>query len=106
MPALPLIPISKKWSVLATGAALYAVLYFSCEWLGQKEAVQIQALSFIDKQIPLVNWTIGFYFSQYLLIPITFMLIKKPENYSPMFYSMFIAALISCSIFLVYPTTA
>ncbi len=104
MPTLPLISPEKKWKLFLIGTLFFCVSYFGAAVLGRDHATVI-GFGILDNQIPFLRWTIWFYVSQYLIIPFSFVLVKKTENYTSMFYSMLLATLFSCTIFLLYPTS-
>lgn len=100
---LPLIPFEKKWRTLSFGALIFILCYFSAALFGKDRAVLV-GFNYLDNQIPFLNWTIWFYVSQYLLLPVSFYFIRKQENYSAMFYAMLMAVILSSLVFMLYPT--
>lgn len=103
MPTLPLIPEDKKIKYLTVGAISFLVAYLGSAFWGLPRAHLI-GFSWADEQIPFLPWTVWLYTSQYFVLPASFIWVRKPENYSHMYYAMLAAILSSCTVFFFYPT--
>ena len=103
MPTLPLIPKGKKIKYLTVGALFFFTFYLGSAFWGLPRAHLI-GFSWLDEQIPFLPWTVWFYTSQYFVLPTSFILVQKKENYSHMYYSMLAAIITSCMVFFFYPT--
>ena len=100
---LAVIPLAKKWQAFFLGSSLFMLCYLGAAYLGIAYAVPLARL-YPDHAVPFISWTIWIYVSDYVFLPLAFFLVTKPEDYSGMLYSMAIATLIACIIFIYYPT--
>ncbi len=100
---LSIIPPDQKWMACFLGAIIFGICYFGSGFVGIMNAVPLVQL-YIDRVVPFVGWTIWIYISVYVLIPFAYLVVTKSEDYSAMLYSMLIATIIACVIFISYPT--
>ncbi len=100
---LSIIPPDKKWKACFLGAILFGVCYLGAGFIGIVSAIPLAQL-YPDRVVPFVGWTIWIYVSHYIFIPFAYVVVKKPEDYSAMLYSMLIACIAACVIFISYPT--
>ena len=61
-------------------------------------------LTSVDLFFGFHEWTIWIYISDFVFIPLAYILVREPEDYSPMLYAMLIDLIVTCLIFIAYPT--
>ncbi|MBN8447771.1 MAG: phosphatase PAP2 family protein [Candidatus Accumulibacter sp.] len=90
-------------------AMLLGYLAFSALYLGSGTLHLVTPTTLvpgaIDAAIPLVDWTVWIYLSQFLLLPGAIAFARDDTDRSQTFYAMLLAAVVAALIFLAWPTT-
>lgn len=79
---------------------LFCVFYLGSAAIDLREARLLQP-SAVDRAIPFLPWTIAIYLSQFVLL---FLALRRERGWR-IYISIAIATLVSCAVFLFYPTT-
>jgi membrane-associated phospholipid phosphatase len=86
---------------------LLGYLAFSAAYLGSATvdlaAPRLLQPSRLDAAIPLVDWTIWIYLTQFLLLPTAIMLARDEVDRSRTFYAMLVGTALAAIIFLAWP---
>ncbi|MFW7378491.1 MAG: phosphatase PAP2 family protein [Oligoflexus sp.] len=100
---LPLIPIAKKWHAAILGFLIFIIAY---TLLGNFHLVTptYLPLTFIDRQIPLLPWTILIYISDYVFIFFVILNLKDARAISLLSYRTIVVSTVSFSVFFLFPT--
>ena len=103
MAYLPVIPLQKKWLSCLLGGIVFAFFYLGAGLIGISRAVPLEQL-YPDLVVPFISWTIWIYISHYVFVPFVFIVVKKPEYFNAMLYSMLLATVLASTIFVLHPT--
>jgi membrane-associated phospholipid phosphatase len=89
------------------GAIMYAVAYALYYVTNHFPMVEPTLLPFtwIDQNTPFLPWTVLIYMSEYFYFAFVYILLKREDNINQYLYSYFVAQIIACFIFAVYPVT-
>ncbi len=89
-----------------TGAIMYALGY-SFYYLTNHFPYSEQHLlpfTWIDRNTPLVPYSIFIYISEYFYFAFVYILLKNSDNINKYLYSFFFLQAVSCTFFMIYPT--
>jgi membrane-associated phospholipid phosphatase len=105
-PPHPRLPLITRSNVLP--AIIMAYVVFNAIYLGSAGAAlrapRVLMPTAIDLAVPFVPWTIWIYLSQFLLVPWALVSERDDATRSRAFYAMLLAALLSCVVFVIFPT--
>lgn len=62
-------------------------------------------LSSLDRSLPLSPWAMPLYLSHFIFLPFTLLSVRSHAAYLRALKAMSLAAVVSCAVFLLYPTT-
>jgi membrane-associated phospholipid phosphatase len=89
------------------GAIMYSVSYL-CYYLTNHHPLfepELLPMTWIDRNTPFVPGSVLIYISEYFYFAFVYILLRQSDNINKYLYSFFSLQLISCAIFVVYPTT-
>lgn len=89
------------------GAIMYAlayVLYYTTNHYPLYEPTLLP-LTWIDQNTPFLPWTVLIYISEYFYFAFVYILLREEDNINQYLYSYFVAQLIACLVFVIYPVT-
>jgi len=89
------------------GAIMYSVSYV-CYYLTNHYPLfepKLLPMTWIDTNTPFIPMSVLIYISEYFYFAFVYILLKESDNINKYLYSFFTLQLVSCSIFLVFPTT-
>jgi hypothetical protein len=98
----PRITSANVGRALALGYVAFCVLYLGSAAIPLGARVQLEPTA-LDAAIPLLDWTIWLYVSQFLLLPAAIVLARE-EDRSRAFYAILLAALAAAVVFVLWPT--
>ncbi len=104
MISLPAITPGNRLAALCLGYLLFCLCYLGSHALAYTRANYLP-LTQLDALIPAWPASLWLYLSQFLLLPLAFMLERDSLRLSRAYYAMLAATLISCTIFVAWPTT-
>lgn len=104
MRPLPPIQVGNRAVALAAGYALFCVLYLGSFAVSHPRAVYL-APGWLDLALPAWPGSLWLYLSQFILLPLAFALETRSERLTHAFYAMLTATLVSCAVFVLWPTT-
>ncbi|MBC7396652.1 MAG: hypothetical protein H7333_04340, partial [Bdellovibrionales bacterium] len=61
-------------------------------------------LTWVDQATPFLPYSVFVYISEYFYFAVVFLLLRNYDNLNKYLYSFFMLQVVSCSIFLIYPT--
>jgi membrane-associated phospholipid phosphatase len=88
------------------GAIMYAIGY-ACYYVTNHNLVfpaRELPMNWIDLQTPFLPWSVLIYMSEYFYFAFVYILLRDYDNINKYLYSFFLLQLVSCGIFVVYPT--
>jgi PAP2 superfamily len=100
---VPAIPARHTGLALLLGYALFCLLYLGSHALRLRAPLPLQRGA-LEQAIPLIDWSIWIYFSQFLLLPAAIVLARDTHQRSRLFYACLLATLIAALFFLLLPT--
>ena len=103
MIAPPLIRSSNQGRALLCGYLAFSVAYLGSASLGIGPPRMLQP-GHIETSIPLLEWTIWIYLTQFLLLPAAILLARDDRERSRTFYAMLVATVLAAFVFIVWPT--
>ncbi|QNM94780.1 phosphatase PAP2 family protein [Chitinimonas koreensis] len=101
---LPAITAANRLPALVLGYLLFCALYLGSYALGRGRAVQLEA-GLLDRWLPDWPASLWLYLSQFLLLPLAFLLEWRSARLTRAYYAMLAATLASCAVFVAWPTT-
>lgn len=104
MTPLPPITPHNRARALLLGYGLFCLLYLGSYHLSADRAVYLPPSRW-DDRVPVWPASIGIYLSQFLLLPWAFWQEQRPARLTRCYYAMLLATLLSCAIFVIWPTT-
>lgn len=99
----PCIRTSNQGRALLAGYLAFSFLYLGSASAGFFAPVLLEPSS-IDRAIPLLEWSIWPYLTQFLLLPASIVLAANDADRSRTFYAMLLATLAATAVFLIWPT--
>lgn len=100
---LPAIRPGRIGLALLLGYLLFCLLYLGSHAWRLQPPLPLQR-GVIDTAIPLLDWSIWIYLSQFLLLPLAIVKARDDTDRSRVFYASLLATLIAASVFLLWPT--
>lgn len=100
---MPAIRPPYQGRALVLGYLAFCLLYLGSHALQLAPPTPLQR-SALDAFIPLVDWSIWVYLSQFLLLPLAIVWARNSSDRSRVYYAALIATLIAALIFLLWPT--
>lgn len=94
----------KKWAVAGVGYACFCTIYMLAGRFHLREPARLEPWA-IDRAIPLIEWTVFLYLSQFVFLALCIYALKETRTISRTLYSLGLASLLSFIVFTVYPTS-
>jgi membrane-associated phospholipid phosphatase len=104
MMTLPLF-VTRKNKYL-TGALMYGLSYYLYYIINHNPLYEpkMLPLTWVDEKAPFLPWSVLIYVSEYLFFGVVYYLLKNYNNINKYLYSYFMLQMVSCMIFVMYPT--
>jgi len=93
-----------KYPIGLLMASIAALLYLSSNHR-PFFAPSVLSMSFIDRWVPFVPWTVWIYLSEYFFFAVVYILTRDMVNTNKYLYSFMALQVVSVGIFFIYPTT-
>lgn len=89
-----------------TGALMYGISYYLYYIINHNPlfAPQPLALTWIDQNTPFMPWSVLIYISEYIFFAFVYIMLSNYNNINKYLYSYFMLQVVSCTIFIFYPT--
>lgn len=101
---LPLITAQNRWRSLAIGYLGFSLFYLASFGLSHSRATYLPITTW-DAQFPRLPSSVWIYLSQFVLLPLAYGLEGDSRRLSRAYYAMLLATIVSCSLFVAWPTT-
>ncbi len=92
-----------RWSYLISVLSVFAVLYFGASFFGTSRATVLDP-TIVDRYVPFLGWTVWVYSSEYVMLPLAFLLIRKNNIARGLTLALGIAIFLSSLVFFWFPT--
>ena len=99
-----MIDVRHRGRAILLGYLLFCVFYLGAARLGFREPRLLQP-SVVDRAVPFLPWTIAVYLSQFAFLFLALWLQTDSRALTRTFAAIAIATILSCAIFVVWPTT-
>lgn len=89
------------------GAVMFALAYVMYRMTNQHPVFPtiLLPMTWLDRTIPLVPWTVVIYVSEYLFFTVVYLTCRDADNLNKYVYSFLVTQFFSCTIFFLWPTT-
>ncbi len=98
-----MIDVRHRGRAILLGYLLFCVFYLGAARLGFDEPQLLQS-SVVDRAVPFLPWTIAIYLSQFAFLFLALWLQTDSRVLTRAFAAIAVATLLSCAIFVVWPT--
>ncbi|MBL4818662.1 MAG: phosphatase PAP2 family protein [Deltaproteobacteria bacterium] len=92
-----------RWNYLISVLLVFAIFYFAASFFGTPRAVLLEPTE-VDQALPFMAWTVWVYAITYVMLPLTFLLLRSVENLKKFTYAMVSAIILASGVFYWYPT--
>ncbi|MBL4818663.1 MAG: phosphatase PAP2 family protein [Deltaproteobacteria bacterium] len=92
-----------RWNYLISVLLIFVIFYFSASFFGFQRAVFLEP-SEVDRAIPFLAWTVWIYSLTYVMLPLTFLLLRSQNHLRNFTYAVATSIILSSAVFFWYPT--
>lgn len=101
---LPSVTPGNRVRAMVLGYLAFCMLYLGSFALSHPRATYLEP-SLWDEQVPGIPSSLWVYLSQFVLLPLAFLLEDRSARLTRAYYAMLAATILSCAVFLIWPTT-
>ncbi len=92
-----------RWSYLFYVLLVFEIFYFGASFFGTPRAAVLEP-TLVDQAMPFIGWTVWIYASEYVMLPLAFLLIRDGNNAKSLACALSSAIIISSLVFFWFPT--
>lgn len=92
-----------RWSYLFYVLLVFEIFYFGASFFGTPRAAVLEP-TLVDQAMPFIGWTVWVYSSEYVMLPLAFLLIRDGNNAKALTCALSVAIIISSLVFFWFPT--